>query len=71
MSVVETLVKIRRDRLVHGKSIRAIAINQGVSHNRVSIILRSADSERHKQFRDHGTIIAVWHQFTLPVVLPQ
>ena len=44
MLVVETLAKIRRDRLVHGKSIRAIAKTRGVSRNTVRKVLRSDET---------------------------
>ena len=44
MLVVETLAKIRRDRLVHGKSIRAIAKNRCVSRNTVRKVLRSDET---------------------------
>ena len=44
MLVVETLAKIRRDRLVHGKSIRAIAKTRNVSRNSVRKVLRSDET---------------------------
>ena len=44
MLVVETLAKIRRDRLVHGKSIRAIEKTQGLSHNTVRKVHRSEET---------------------------
>ena len=48
MLVVETLAKIRRDRLVHGKSIRAIAKNRGVSPTRT---VKSSDRTRRRWSR--------------------
>ena len=48
MLVVEKLAKIRRDRLVHGKSIRAIAKNQGVSPTRS---VKSSDQTRRRWSR--------------------
>ena len=44
MLVVETLVKVRRDRLVHGKSIRAIAKTRDVSRNKVRKVHRSEET---------------------------
>ena len=44
MLVVETLAKIRRDRLVHGKSIRAIVKTRDVSRNTVRKVLRSDET---------------------------
>ena len=41
MLVVETIGKIRRDHLVHGKSIKRIARDRGVSRNTVRKVLRS------------------------------
>ncbi len=43
MLVVETIAKIRRDRLVHGKSIKEIARERGVSRNTVRKVLRSRE----------------------------
>lgn len=44
MLTVETLRKIRRDHLVHGKSIKAIARDRGVSRNTVRKALRSEET---------------------------
>lgn len=41
MLVVETIAKIRRDRLVHGKSIRSISRDRHLSRNTVRKVLRS------------------------------
>ena len=40
MLVVETIARIRRDHRVHGKSIKAIARERGVSRNTVRKVLR-------------------------------
>ena len=45
MLTVETLGKIRRDHFVHGKSIKAIARDLGVSRNTVRKALRSEETE--------------------------
>ena len=50
MLVVEMLAKFRRDRLVHGKSIRAIAKNRGVSRNTVLRVLRSKETSLESVF---------------------
>ena len=44
MLVVETIAKIRRDHLVEGKSIKAIARDRGVSRNTVRKVLRSGET---------------------------
>ena len=44
MLVVETIAKIRRDHLVHGKSIKAIARERGMSRNTVRKVLRSQET---------------------------
>jgi transposase len=44
MLVVETIAKIRRDHLVHGKSIKSIARERGVSRNTVRKVLRSKET---------------------------
>jgi transposase len=44
MLVVETIAKIRRDHLVDGKSIKAIARDRGVSRNTVRKVLRSGET---------------------------
>ena len=44
MLVVETIRKIRRNHLVPGKSIRAIARERGVSRNTVRTVLRSQEA---------------------------
>jgi transposase len=41
MLVVETIAKVRRDRFVQGKSIRAIARERGLSRNTVRKVLRT------------------------------
>ena len=44
MLVVETIGKIRRDHFVHGKSIKAIARDRGLSRNTVRKVLRSKET---------------------------
>jgi transposase len=44
MLVVETIGKIRRDHFVHGKSIKAIARDRGLSRNTVRKVLRSRET---------------------------
>lgn len=44
MLVVETIAKIRRDHLVEGKSIKAIARDRGISRNTVRKVLRSGET---------------------------
>ena len=44
MLVVESIAKIRREHLVHGKSIKAIARERGVSRNTVRKVLRSGET---------------------------
>ena len=45
MLVVETIAKIRRDHVVGGKAIKAIARDRGVSRNTVRKVLRSKETE--------------------------
>ena len=44
MLVVETIARIRRDHWVHGKSIKAIARERGLSRNTVRRVLRSGET---------------------------
>ncbi len=44
MLVVETIARIRRDHWVHGKSIKAIARDRGISRNTVRKVLRSSET---------------------------
>ena len=44
MLVVETIGRIRRERLVKGKSIKQIARDLGVSRNTVRKVLRSGET---------------------------
>lgn len=44
MLIVETIAKIRRDHLVHGKSIKAIARERHISRNTVRRVLRSGET---------------------------
>ncbi|MCH7741995.1 MAG: IS21 family transposase [Proteobacteria bacterium] len=44
MLIVETIAKIRRDRLVHGKSIRSISRDRRLSRNTVRKVLRSVET---------------------------
>src|SRR5699024_4839826 len=45
MIVVETIAKVRRDHFVHGKRIKEISRERGISRNSVRKILRSGDTE--------------------------
>ena len=47
MLIVETIGKIRRDHFVHGKSIKTIARERGVSRNTVRKVLRSNETAFH------------------------
>jgi len=47
MLVVETIARIRRDHRVHGKSIKAIARERGVSRNTVRKVLRGEATAYH------------------------
>ncbi len=42
---VETIAKVRRDHFVHGKRIKEISRERGISRNSVRKILRSGDTE--------------------------
>ena len=44
MLVVETIAKVRRDHFVHGKSIKQISRERGLSRNSVRKILRSEET---------------------------
>jgi len=65
MLVVETIGKIRRDHFVHGKTIKAIARERGLSRNTVRKVLRSSSTafeyERSEQPRpklgDHVLVL--------------
>ena len=45
MIVVETIAKVRRDHFVHGKGIKRICRDRGISRNSVRKILRSKVTE--------------------------
>jgi transposase len=45
MIVLETIAKVRRDHFVHGKRIKEISRERGISRNSVRKILRSGDTE--------------------------
>jgi len=44
MISVETTAKVRRDHFVHGKSIKQISRERGISRNSVRKILRSGET---------------------------
>ena len=46
MLIVETIAKIRRDRLVHGKSIRSISRDRRLSRNTVRKVLRTIETRQ-------------------------
>jgi DNA invertase Pin-like site-specific DNA recombinase len=51
MLVVEMIAKIRRDYLVEGKSIKAIARDRGISRDTVRKVLRSGGAGTAKQLQ--------------------
>ena len=54
MLIVETIGKIRRDYFVHGKTIKAIARELGLSRNTVRKVLRARSPE--SALHTHSTL---------------
>ena len=52
MLVVETIAKIRRDRLIHGKSIRSISRDRRLSRNTVRKVLRTKETTQPSYHRN-------------------